>query len=209
MPRMPGCSLLVFTTMLVVLLGSAPAAAQGLARVGHAAPDFVLPDLEGRPIRLSRYKEKVVVLQWFDVECPFNGRVYRDGTVQKTVAAMKTMGPDYVYMAVNSTAIKPADNLVIQSRSFLKLFEVDVPVLIDADGKVARRFGVKKSPQVFVIDHGVIKYSGAFTDNEWGTKRTTRNFVLNALELIRRGEKVEPATVKPWGCGIKHRSSAP
>ena len=45
--------------------GVAPAA------LGKPAPDFTLPDIDGRPVRLADFRGKLVVLEWFNPECPF------------------------------------------------------------------------------------------------------------------------------------------
>ena len=35
---------------------------------GQPAPDFTLPDLSGKPVRLSELKGKTVVLEWVNPE---------------------------------------------------------------------------------------------------------------------------------------------
>lgn len=42
------------------------------AKVGQAAPDFELTDCSGKRHKLSDYKDKVVVLQWVNKECPWS-----------------------------------------------------------------------------------------------------------------------------------------
>ena len=83
--------------------------------------------------------------------------------------------------------------------------KIDVPVLIDADGAVGRRYDARTTPHVFVIDRGVLRYSGAFTDNPWGKPTQVRNYAIAALESIAAGRQVEPSTVRPWGCSVKYR----
>ena len=73
----------------------------GRADVGQPAPDFSAPDLPGKPVKLSDYKGKYVVLEWVNPECPFVRRHYNSGnmpSLQKEFGAK-----DVVWLTVNST----------------------------------------------------------------------------------------------------------
>ena len=52
-------------TALTSLIGTAVFAADSPS-VGSAAPDFSLPDAQGKTHSLSQYKGKYVVLEWLD-----------------------------------------------------------------------------------------------------------------------------------------------
>src|SRR4051794_8438787 len=54
------------------------------AAVGKAAPDFVLKDLDGKEVRLSSFKGKTVVLEWFNPACPFVDRSHTKGSLKDT-----------------------------------------------------------------------------------------------------------------------------
>ena len=65
-------------TMLIILVASAvifygceskePSAK---SETGKMAPEFTLTNYDGEIISLSDYKGKIVVLEWFNYECPF------------------------------------------------------------------------------------------------------------------------------------------
>ncbi|MGE5791449.1 MAG: peroxiredoxin family protein, partial [Bacteroidota bacterium] len=63
------------------LAGAAPLPAAATAAVGQAAPDFSAPDLQGKPVRLSDFKGKYVVLEWTNPECPYVRRHYNSGNM--------------------------------------------------------------------------------------------------------------------------------
>src|SRR5690554_7030381 len=44
--------------------------------VGEPAPDFTLVDETGTSHTLSQYKGKTVVLEWFNIPCPYVNRHY-------------------------------------------------------------------------------------------------------------------------------------
>ncbi|HRE89720.1 MAG TPA: redoxin domain-containing protein, partial [Myxococcota bacterium] len=49
--------------------GAATAEVLASAEVGKAAPDFALKDLDGKVHKLSDYKGKTVVLEWYNPDC--------------------------------------------------------------------------------------------------------------------------------------------
>ena len=53
-------------------LGERTARPERTARRGRRAPDFELDSFDGRTVSLSQYKGRVVVLEWFNMECPFS-----------------------------------------------------------------------------------------------------------------------------------------
>src|SRR6185436_12729468 len=57
---------------------AAPAAAG--SRIGQPAPDFALKDQNGKAVKLSDFKGRIVVLHWFNDSCPFIERHYEAKT---------------------------------------------------------------------------------------------------------------------------------
>ncbi len=117
----------------------------------------------------------------------------------------RRLGDDYAYLAINSTATKPREYIIQSSKSFLKQYGVEIPVLVDDDGAVGKLFDARTTPQVFVVDKGTLRYLGAFTDNPWSKQETTFNYALNAINQLKDGETVSPDYQKPWGCSVKYR----
>jgi hypothetical protein len=82
----------------------------------------------------------------------------------------------------------------------------DVPVLLDYDGTVGRMYEARTTPHMYLIDpKGVLIYAGAITDDrnfDNGAKAT--NYVVEAARRSAGNETVTPATVRPWGCGVKY-----
>src|SRR5688500_10287965 len=81
-----------------------PSSATALAKaeVGKPAPDFTLKDLDGKDVKLSSFKGKVVVLEWFNPGCPFVKNSHTVGTLKE--AAKKHTKNGVVWLAVNSGA---------------------------------------------------------------------------------------------------------
>src|SRR5690349_18899298 len=85
--------------------GVAPANAAATsdhAEVGKPAPDFTLKDLEGKDVKLSSFKGKTVVLEWFNPGCPFVKAAHTKGSLKD--AAKRNTKNGVVWLAVNSGA---------------------------------------------------------------------------------------------------------
>ncbi len=52
------------------------------AVVGKPAPDFTAKDTNGKDVKLSDLKGKIVVLEWTNHECPFVQKHYSGGNMQ-------------------------------------------------------------------------------------------------------------------------------
>ncbi|GAF75325.1 unnamed protein product, partial [marine sediment metagenome] len=69
---------------------------------GKPAPPFTLKSFDGKTVRLSDYRGKIVVLEWLNFECPFS--IYHYKTV-KTMANLsnKYKRKNVVWLTINST----------------------------------------------------------------------------------------------------------
>lgn len=74
--------------------------------VGQPAPDFTLPDTNGKTQTLSKFKGKLVVLEWFNDDCPFVQRHYQVGNMQALQKEYTSKG--VVWLSIISSAEGPA-----------------------------------------------------------------------------------------------------
>ena len=179
----------------------APAAgAQGL--VGKPAPDFTGIDVEGKEIKLSDHKGKIVVVEWFSSKCPFcKIHLKEKKTMQNTLA--KFAGKDVAWIAVDSNVAEIAKPDEI--KSFAKEVGVSYPIIIDADGRIGHSFGAKTTPHMFVIDKtGIIAYEGAIDSDPTGKEASATNYVEAALQSLVDGSEVATKYTKSYGCSVKY-----
>ncbi len=104
--------------------------AMGSPHVGDAAPDFDLPDQQGKRVKLSEARGSVVVLAFVASYCPFSK------AEQPHLAKLAT---DYSGRNVRVIAIG-IDEPEADYRSYLGRLLMNMPVLRDEGGKVALRF---------------------------------------------------------------------
>ena len=184
----------------------APALADAV--VGQPAPAFTLPAANGKTHALADFAGKVVVLEWWNPECPFVGKHYGSGNMQKLQKEWTAKG--VVWLTVSSSAPGKQGHVDgAKAEAFMKEKSgAPTAVLLDPEGKVGRAYGAKTTPHMFVIDgKGRVVYAGGIDDKP-STDRadvaTAKNYVAAALGEVLAGKPVSTPTSSPYGCGVKY-----
>jgi peroxiredoxin/uncharacterized protein YxeA len=168
---------------------------------GRRAPEFELNSFDGKTVSLSDYRGKIVVLEWFNFECPFSRYHYETKNTMVELAN-KYKGNNVVWFAVNSTNhTTPAAN-----KDFAEKHKLPYPILDDRSGKVGRAYGAETTPHIYIINpRGRIVYEGAIDDSPLGQKKEGMvNYVDNALAELTAGKAVSTVKTKPYGCTVKY-----
>jgi hypothetical protein len=175
---------------------------------GHPAPDFTLTDLRGQPVKLSDYRGKYVVLEWVNPGCPFVQKHYNSGNMQGLQKESTSQG--VVWLTIDSTnAAHENYQSPTQLSAWLKeKGAAPTAAMLDSDGKVARLYEAKATPNMYVIDpSGKLIYSGAIDDKrstDLEDVKTAHNYVKAALADARAGRPVAKASTQAYGCSIKY-----
>ena len=192
--------------VLALLLAAAPAA--WASTVGQPAPDFTAPDLQGKPVRLSDYRGKFVVLEWTNPECPYVRRHYDSGNMPEL---QKELGAkDVIWLTVNSTNQSSSEFKTPQEMSKWMSQKGAAPkaTLIDKDSKVGKLYDARTTPHMYIIDpQGKLIYAGAIDDKRWASVEQTKkanNHVRAALGEAMAGKQVSVAATSPYGCSVKY-----
>ncbi len=134
------------------------------AGADRRAPDFELPDMNGKPVKLSSFRGKVVVLNFWTKTC--NPCLQEMPTINVLTKLAEKRG-DFVVLTVST------DDGPDAVRDTLKVaLEGDplFPVLFDPDAKVVgSKYGTHLYPETWIIDkEGVIRarWDGA---KDWST----------------------------------------
>ena len=114
----------------------------GAPLLGEQAPDFLLPGVDGKDVKLVDYKGKILILDFWATWCG----PCRKGlpTLAKVVAAYKDKG--VVLHAVN---LRESKEVVA---SFAKQFSNPINPLLDEEGKVGEKYQVGGIPHTVIID---------------------------------------------------------
>ncbi len=175
------------------------------AKVGDAAPAFELPDLDGKTVRLADFSGKVVVLEWFNPECPFVNYAHDKGPLNDMAKRFGEKG--VVWLAINSAAAGKQGHGIDVNKKGAAKFGVDHPILLDESGKIGRTYGAEKTPHMFVIDpKGVLVYKGGLDNAPHGEPDggTLEPLLANAVDAVLAGRPVGKAEARAYGCTVKY-----
>ncbi len=193
--------------LLIAAMAAAPAIA---AIVGQPAPDFALPDLQGKTIKLSDHAGKYVVLEWVNPECPFVQKHYNSANMP---ALQKEAGAkNVVWLSINSTHPGHSEfKTPAQMKDWLSAKKATPQtVLFDREGTTGKLYGARTTPHMYIVDPaGKLVYAGAIDDKRSANPddvKTARNHVRAALDEALSGKPVSVASTVPYGCSIKYGS---
>ena len=178
------------------------------ADLGKPAPDFTLKDLDGKVHKLSDYRGKTVVLEWFNPGCPYVVAAHTKGSLVDL--AQKQSKEGVVWLAVNSGAPGKQGHGVEANKAAAKAWSMAYPILVDESGAVGKAYGATNTPHMFVVSKdGTLAYKGAI-DNSPDAERGSPQggvlveYVSVAVEDLGAGKPVRTAMTKAYGCGVKY-----
>lgn len=176
--------------------------------MGQPAPHFELPDLEGGKFSLEQHKGSIVVLEWFNPQCPYVKAAHTKGSLIDTAKKLTSEG--VVYVAINSGAPGKQGHGIEVNREGKTALSIEHPILLDEEGKVGRAYGATNTPHIFVIDEeGVLRYAGAVDNSPDGEGQspeggTLVNHLTAAVSALKEKKPVSPAQTKAYGCSVKY-----
>lgn len=185
-----------------------PREAAPKAKIGQKAPDFTLSDLDGKQHSLKELQadDKIVVLEWFNPECPFVVRHYDESfdTMNKLAEEYKD---DVVWVRINSNAEGQQGSGIEKNKQYKESYRIEGPILMDPGSEVAALYGAQTTPHMYIIDaEGILRYHGAIDDDVRGKNENRTNYVKQALDQILAGETVTQTETRPYGCTVKYAS---
>ena len=174
-------------------------ATNATASIGATAPSFALQDQDGNEVRLADFSGKVVVLEWFNNDCPFVQRHYAAKTMATLAESFQDQG--VVWLAINSTHYATKEN----NKAWKEKYSLPYPILSDNSGEVGTTYAAKTTPHMYIIDKsGTLVYAGGIDDDPKGESKSPTNYVSKALQEVLAGSTVTTPESKPYGCSVKY-----
>jgi cytochrome c biogenesis protein CcmG/thiol:disulfide interchange protein DsbE len=145
--------------------------------VGKAAPDFQLPDLNDKEVRLSDYRGKVVFLNFWATWC----KPCREEMPSMEVLYKNFEKDGLVILAVSIDRVTTKKEIP----PFVKSLNLTFPVLVDSWGQTDKRYKLMGVPETYIIDR-----EGTLREKVIGPRDWTRLDNLQILtQLIKQGSK--------------------
>ena len=162
-------------------------------QLNQPAPDFELMDLQGTLHRLSQYRGRIVIVNFWSAECPHSER-----TDRSTMACLVQWGDDVRLLSVAANRSESTPMLDEAARK--RRLPI---VLIDADQAVADLYEAVTTPHTFVVDReGILRYHGAVDDVTFRQRKATRFFLEEAVEALLEERLPEVQETPAYGCTI-------
>lgn len=187
------------------------------AYVGEVAPNFSAKDILDKTQTLSDYRGHIIVLEWTNPRCPFVRKQYSKDTNdgQGNMQAMQkqytqpSVGVIWLTIASSSENRPGYLNAEEWKSKIAEWGATPTAVIIDSHKEIARLFGARCTPHVFVIGKdGTLLYQGAVdslrgTDPNEIARDDNLHWFKNALEHAIQDKRVIPQETIPYGCPIK------
>ena len=148
--------------------------------VGMTAPDFRLPDLQGKTQRLSDYRGKVVFLNFWATWC----KPCKEEMPSMQVLWDNLKNQDFMMLAVSMDRVTTTKDIP----SFVETLKLSFPILTDSWGQTDKRYKLMGVPETYIIDQ-----NGVLREKVIGPRDWTRR---ESIETIVRMLQKQPKSVK-------------
>jgi peroxiredoxin len=168
--------------------------------VGEQAPEFELVDTSGARWSADGNGAPATVVVFTCNHCPY-ALAWHDRIAQ---AARDYSGRGVRFLAINSN---DADRYPLDSYEAMQkrvaAEDWPMPYLHDDTQSVARAYGAKTTPDLFVLDSGRrLRYRGA-PDSDYDDPRENAQWLRDALDAVLSGSEPSRPETRPVGCSIK------
>ena len=171
--------------------------------LGTAAPDFRLPDTNGKTVALADFKNAPALLIMFICNhCPYVVHI-RSGLAQ-LARDYQAKGVAIVGISANDAANYPADSPA-RMKDEVKTAGYIFPYLYDESQAVAQAYRAACTPDLLLFDRAQkLVYRGQFDDARPGNGQpVTGKDLRAALDAVLGSQPVSSAQKPSMGCNIK------
>src|SRR5271169_2082920 len=138
------------------------AASAFAVEIGKPAPDFTGTDINGKSVKLSDYKGKIVIIESYNSDCPYDANQYKTGAMQETQKDLAAK--DVVWLLVDSVNKKNFSYRAPDQaqKEFVEQKMTATAWIDDNAGTIGHLYGMETTPHMFVIaKDGTLAYDGA------------------------------------------------
>ena len=185
-----------------------PATPSTMVPLGTPAPDFRLPDTEGKEVSLADFaKSKALLVAFICNHCPFVKHIR--GQLAQLARDYQAKGAASVAINSNDISMHPDDapvKMVEEKRSAGYTF----PYLFDETQAVAKAYRAACTPDFFLYDSArKLVYRGQMDASRPGNDKPNDAADLRAaLDAVLAGKPAATPQVPSIGCNIKWKAGS-
>lgn len=162
-------------------------------KLNHPAAEFELPDLQGTSHRLSDYRGKVVIINFWSAECPHSER-----TDQYIVSLLESWNGEVELLSIAANR-NESIRMVEEAAKARRIPKV----LVDAEQLAVDLYEALTTPHVFIVDReGILRYHGAVDNITFRRREAPHFFLQESVEALLAGRLPERAETPAYGCAI-------
>jgi peroxiredoxin len=148
--------------------------------VGMTAPDFSLPDMQGKTQRLSDHRGKVVFLNFWATWC----KPCKEEMPSMQILWENFKGEDFVILAVSMDRVTTKKDIP----PFIESMRLTFPILLDSWGQTDKRYKLMGVPETYIIDQNGVLREKVIGPRDW----TRRESMESIVQLLKK----QPKSVK-------------
>lgn len=149
--------------------------------VGKEAPDFSLPNLEDKQVRLSDYRGKVVFVNFWATWC----KPCREEMPSMEVLHKSLEKDGLVVLAVSIDRVTTKKDIP----PFIKSMNLTFPVLVDSWGQTDKRYKLMGVPETYIIDQEGVLREKVIGPRDW----TRMDSLRVVMGLLKKSGPVAPS----------------
>lgn len=153
--------------------------------VGKMAPDFKLPDLNDRDVRLSDFRGKVVFLNFWATWC----KPCREEMPSMQVLYNNFQQDGLVVLAVSIDRVTTKKDIP----PFVKSLNLTFPILVDSWGQTDKRYKLLGVPETYIIDQQGILREKVIGPRDWTLMENLKT-ITTLLKTGPKSVQTGPAT---------------
>ncbi len=177
-----------------------------MSELGTQAPDFSLPDFNGKTFSLADFKEKPALLIMFICNhCPYVKHIRQELGKFYQVYRSKELA----VVGINSNDIKNyPDDSPAKMKTMAAENNWQFPYLLDEAQAIAKKYRAACTPDFFLYDsERKLRYRGQFDDSRPDSgKPLTGKDLRAAVDAVLTGKPVSKDQKPSMGCNIKWKA---
>src|SRR2546425_6085645 len=150
--------------------------------VGMTAPNFSVPDLQGKTQRLTDYRGKVVFLNFWATWC----KPCKEEMPSMQVLWDNLKNQDFKMLAVSMDRVTTTKDIP----SFVENLKLAFPILTDSWGQTDKRYKLMGVPETYIIDQNGVLREKVIGPRDW-TRRESIETIVQLLQKQRKSVKAD------------------